>query len=77
MRQSTFWANTFFEGFHFHSSDAIGLCQGGATGLKSNLQLQVQNWAAHGIAGGLFSGRMIKFSLFFYLSFSKVDLIRL
>jgi hypothetical protein len=43
-----------FIGFHICSGDAIGFGQGGASEAKPNLRKQVQNCAAHGMAGTFF-----------------------
>jgi len=54
MPQDRFWANTCLLGFHICSGDAIGFGQGGASEAKPDLRKQVQNCAAHGMAGILF-----------------------
>jgi hypothetical protein len=51
MPQDRFWANTCLLGFHICSGDAIGFGQGGASGARPDLRKQVQNCAAHGMAG--------------------------
>ena len=51
MLHCRFWANTFFWGSFVRNSDAIGLSQGEADGREPNLLLQVQNFAAHDMAG--------------------------
>ncbi len=51
MQYDRFWANTPIKDLIIYARDAIGESQGESVEAGSGLRKQVQNFAAHGMAG--------------------------